>query len=486
MLDRLFAGLQADAPAKLIAATLERLDGQPCMVVLDALYSLLRDGLANSPGSAAAQRWVDAITPAAEQWVTRALAELAAGEDNPVRRDLSGKRLTLLADQLAHACYVEALRAAAEVKRGGGRGSSLLAWATGYFHWLGCAHTARALLDCHAELAWDGICSLYDALLASGVLAAEPEAASREPALSLAYLLLVHDSFYLLGEQSVAAGASIINQLAPKLVLAADFHYATPLLLTPDTGLARRVVGWAGAGEIGTHLYYGVDEVVKHAEALALDAQAGHPPPWLRGVVDAASLINKLIDAWTRQPGRLRNPALRQNQQAHAAFDWMRIRGLLGQKTARLPAHDPLISQVKLDDADEGGASMLVDEALVPLFHPGVVALRIGGRWWLARPVRAEPEPDGRWFIVVRWLAQEADPARVISQSGQSWRAVYLHPGPANSYRLALLIDSDQLALGQRCFAELGEQTLALLPASIDQLGPALWRYTCTLYQEAH
>lgn len=483
MFDRLLAGMHADSPAKLLEAVLERMNGQPSMVVLDALYNLLRDGLAAAPGGALAQRWLDVISPVADQWVTRAMAELAVGEDNPVRRDLAAKRLTLLTDQLAHVCYIEAARADAALSKGSGRVSTLVEWTTGYFHWLGRAHTSRALLDCSVTLPWEGICSLHRAMATHGALPAQAAPATREPMLGLAYLLLIHDTFPVVGEQHVAAAAAIAGQLAPQVLLADDFHRLTPFLMLPDAGEAQRIVGWTAGRRPSAALCYGLDEVIRSVDILIADIAAGQPTLWLHGIGEVERLLRQLRYTWVERPGRCRNPAIRRSGPAQAAFGWLRIRGLLAQKTARVPAKDPLLRRVELDDANESGVSLLLEDRSLPLLGDGVFALRIAGKWWLAQPLRIEPDDAGCCYVVARWLAQEADPIRLLSAQGEAWRALFLHPGPANRYQARVLVDSGTLALGTGCHAELGDRTFGIEPIAVEPLGAGLWRYDCVVLE---
>jgi hypothetical protein len=295
------------------------------------------------------------------------------------------------------------------------------------------------------------------------------------PALrSLAYLLLVHDAFPLAGEHRVAAAALVASHLDEQVLIAAEFHRRTPLRMLPAAGESQRLVGWE---DTVPALYYGLEAVATEVSRWASEAVAEPLPAALAGINDAPALLRQLVHGWVEQPGRRRHPLLRERQEAHAAFDWRRIRGLLGQKTARIPANDPLIYLLQLDDADEGGASLLVPDKVAPLLAEGPLALRIGGRWWLATPLRMEREPNGNWFVVLRWLAQEAEPVRLTSSQGEAWRGVYLRPGPANQYQASLLADGDSLQPGQSCGVEIGNRTESVVVESREAVGRHLWRY---------
>jgi hypothetical protein len=475
----------SDPPAKRVSALVAHLSGQPGMIVLEALHAYLSDRLAESADEAHARRWVEAIAGVTEPIVVEVTAELARGADNPVRRDMLAKRLILLADQLANTCYVEAVRAASELQRGAGRKSALAEWATGHFFWLAHAHTARAMLDCQTIIPWEGVCRLFRDMVTHHAWPTGTTPAVGEPARSLAFLLLVHDAFWVAGETRVAAATLIASQLASDVVLAPDFHRVTPFCMDAIACEAQRRIGWEDAGKNEIALHFGLASVHQRAMALVQDAAAGQPAVWLRGVAAVDALLKELAWHWTERPGRRRHPMLRDNQMAHVAFDWRRIRGLLAQKTTRLPGADPLISRVALDDADEGGASVLLSAPDVALLAGGMLAMRVSGRWWLANPVRAEPEPDGRWFVSLRWLAQDAEPVRLTNAEGAQWRALYLHPCPANQYVPGLLLDSAGVTLSQPCVAEGTARSYQLIAERIEKLGARLYRYYCTLVPDA-
>ncbi|QDQ28541.1 hypothetical protein FNU76_20505 [Chitinimonas arctica] len=485
MFDRILPVFHSDTPVKAVRAVIDRLAGQPMITALDALYAALREGLAGSPTASAARRLIDVVAPAALEWADRALAELATGTDNPVRRDMNGKRLALLADQLANACYIEALRESALLQKGGGRTGDLAEWASLHFRWLGYAHTAHALLDSRrAHIQWEVPVSLFLALVRHGVLPAEEQTTAAEPALSLAYLLLSHDAFPAVEPKEVAVVARSCRELASSLRLAADFHRDTPLVMDAEANEASRIVGWGGPGRAAPALCYGLDEPARLARLRAAGIDAEDLPPPMLPKPPTADQLERLAANWLERRGRCRNPVAVRLGSARAAFDFLRIRGLLGQKSERLPTNDPYMRQAQIEDVDESGVSMLLPGDSQPLLASGLVALNFAERgWWLAKPVRLLPEPDGRLFMTARWLGQEAEAIRLTPTTGDGQRALYLKPGPANDYQAGVLLDHAWLAAGLACRADLDEVSLTLVPGEPEQLGPALWCYRCRQVQ---
>ncbi|GAB3250467.1 hypothetical protein [Chitinimonas naiadis] len=480
MFERIFPTFQPSAPSKTLRNVLDQLPGQPMINALDALYVALRESLAISPSGPAARKLIDAIAPTAWEWAERAMAELAKDEDKPVRRDLIGKRLALLADQLANACYVEAVRESAQLQKGSGRVGELSDWAASHFRWLGLAHTARALLDPRrAHLQWDGLVSLFLALVRHGAIPSSEQLADAEPALSLSYLLLSHDAFMVVDAAEVAVTARACWQLAPILRLAADFHRATPLVMDVEADESSRLVGWGGPSPEIPALCYGLADVAKQAAALQAEWRDGKPIPWLVPTGLPTDLLERLAQSWTGRRGRCPNPAAASHGEARVALDFMRIRGLLGQKGDRLPSNDPYLFTGRIEDVDESGISLILPAEVGPLLAQGVMALNIGNRgWWLARPARAEKELNGDLFLAARWLGQDAESIRLTPAKRSGIRALYVKPGSSNGYVPCVVVDYGNLT-GVPCLADLTVGPTLLLLGEADSLGTALWRYTC-------
>ncbi|MBV8465400.1 MAG: hypothetical protein JO218_05585 [Burkholderiales bacterium] len=482
MFERLISGFQSDA-RKSVGAAVARMEGQTTMVALDTLYSAVRDGLAASGGAGSAKRLIDLITPIVIDLSDRALGELAIGDDNPVRRDLCSKRLNLLAEQLANACYMEALRARAELQRGRGDAAALAEWSRGYFRWLGLAHTARALQDANTQLGWDGVCGLYLALVQHGGLPAGPAAADNDTARALAYLLLINDAFPAVAVGDVAAAARACQFCAATVQLASDFHRTTPLVMSAVAGQGQRLVGWGGPSTEEPALCYGLDDAATMLRKVADDVQAGQSPIWMQQSAEAELVLRRLAAAWGDAPGRGRNPALAKHPKTRAAFEFMRIRGLLGQKSGRLPSDDRLIVDITMIDADEQGVSFMIPADARPLLDSGLIAMVISrSAWWLAWRQRVERDGQ-KYFVTARWLGHDAEPARVVGETGDAWRSLYVHPGVANQYRGGFVLDSANIALGKTYRAEVGNETISLLPEEVLPLGQATWWYPCRAQQ---
>ncbi|QNM95380.1 hypothetical protein [Chitinimonas koreensis] len=478
MFERLLPVFQADAPIKAARGVIERLPGQPVSGALEALNRVLREGLASSPGGPAARRLVALLGPVAREWAERGLAELASGGDNPVRRELIGRALALLADQLANTGYIEAVRESVALQKGAGRLLELQEQAAGHFLWQGLALTARALLDPQAaQVGWESAASLYLALVRHGGLPATVLAADREPARSLATLLLLHDGLAVVEAAEVAPVAWCCRQLAPAVRLAADFHRATPLVMDIEAAEAHRLVGWGGPSSAAPALCYGLEEAAAAAEEASAAYDFGRVPEGFLEPATTAKLLIRLATAWRDGPGRARNGAVARIHDAVAAFDFLRIRGLLGQKGGRLPAHDPFLRPVRIVDADDAGAALLLPADAGPLLAGGLLALHLPGRgWWPGRLARAEREADGGLFVTVRWLAQEADAVRLII-AHESLPALYLAPGPVNDYRPGMLLGAAALAPGEACSFERDGKVHRFVPSEAVALGPALWCY---------
>ncbi|HEY9103952.1 hypothetical protein [Chitinimonas sp.] len=480
MFERIFPAIQQDTPNKALRNVLDQLPGQPMINALDALYVALRESLAVSPSGPAARKLIDAIAPTAWEWAERAMAELAKDEDKPVRRDLIGKRLALLADQLSNACYIEAVRESVQLQRGSGRVAGLSDWAAGHFRWLGLAHTARALLDPRrAHLQWESLVSLYLALVRHGALPVGMLAAESEPALSLAYLLLSHDAFGTVLASEVAVTARACWELAPQVRLAADFHRDTPLVMDVEADESCRIVGWAGPSPETPALCYGLAAAADKALALQAEWRDGKPIPWLVAAGLPTDLLERIAQSWVGRRGRCPNPAVIRHSDARIAFDFLRIRGLLGQKGDRVPSNDPYLFNATIIDIDEFGVSMALPAETSSLLVSGLLALNIGNRgWWLARPARGEPEPDGSLFVAARWLGQQAESVRLAPSQWEALRALYIHPSSNNGYNTCIVLDRGDLA-EVPCLADLAAGSQTIVPGKPDQIGPMLWRYSC-------
>jgi hypothetical protein len=478
MLERLISGFQSDTQ-KSVAAAIARVEGQTTMVALDTLYGAMRDGLAASSNANTAKRLIDLVTPITIDLSERALEELSIGEDNPVRRDLCSKRLNLLSEQLANACYVEALRARADLQKGRGDPAVLAEWARGYFRWLGMAHTARALLDAKAILCWEGVCNLFIVLAQHGVIPTGPAVAKSEVAKTLAYLLLINDAFPMVDESGVATAARACRFSAASVLLAADFHRLTPIVMSEAAGQAQRLVGWGGPSASEPALCYGMDEAAYVLRKVADDVQAGQAPIWLRQATGAERVLRSIATAWVDAPGRSRNPALAKHPKTRAAFEFMRIRGLLGQKNSRLPADDRLIVDITMVDADEHGVSFMIPANARPLLDSGLVAMVISrSAWWLAWRQRVEREGQ-KYFVTARWLGDDTEPARVVGETGDAWRSLYVRPSVANHYRGGFVLDTANIVLGKTYRAETSNETIGLVPEEVLPLGESTWWYPC-------
>ncbi|MEH6460439.1 hypothetical protein [Chitinimonas sp. JJ19] len=480
MFDRLLPIFQTDTPLRELRLILERLPGQPVIAALDGLAEALREGMAASPSGPAARKLIDALDPTARQWADQALEELATNKDNPVRRDMTGKRLALLADQLANASYIEAVRETVQLQKGTGRIGDLRDWAAGYLHWLGLAHTARALYDPQqAAVIWAGPVDIYLALVRHGVLGSHIGDSKDEPARALAYLLLSHDAFAVVEGHEVALAARCCRQLAGHVFIAPDFHRSTPLVMDPDANEASRLVGWGGPSAASPALCFGLEAVAQQARYAQSVLQTGGLLDWLPANAQP-EVFDKLVHGWVARSGRCPNIVASRLGQLQTAFDFLRIRGLLGQKNERMLENDPYLRRAQVEDIDENGVGLLLPGDSAALLAAGLLALQMPGRgWWLARPVRSLPQADGLLFVTARWLGQEAQAIRLIPVTGDGQRALYLQPGPANGYEAIVLLDHDWLATDLPCQAELGESSLTLVPAAPEPLGPALWCYRC-------
>ncbi|MBV8659331.1 MAG: hypothetical protein JO142_16030 [Burkholderiales bacterium] len=482
MIARLFVGKTVDETQQTIATTLARLGTESNVVVLDALHTLVQESQPMLESTAEARKLIESLAPAVSEWSDKALAELATGDDNPVRRDLIGKRLNLLANKMADISLDQAQAVANERRGEPGRPGRLAYWSGNYFRWLGLSHTARALLDADFHLPWRSVSQLFLALVAHGAWPVAISNASREPGRTLAYLLLTADAFPMVGESGVASASRVCQHVAHSCMLAADFHRGTPIVLPPGAGEPQREVGWGGPSRESPALCYGLDDAAAKVLQLADMARTGHQPVWLRDTPDVEMLLRAIAASWTEGPRRARNPALLRRQQTLAGFGFLRVRGLLAQKGARLPNQDPLIGPINLEDADERGISFMLAGANAGLLDSGLMAIAITRRgWWLAQPCRMERIGDD-WFVAARWLGQEAEAIRLVGEvDGDSWRAIYVHPGPANDYNGGILVETDHLRLDQPYKADLGDTALTLQLGTMRCLGPGNWYYTATV-----
>lgn len=465
MFERLRPRKPADANFKAARRLLPRLPELPIIAGLEALHDLLAEGLAQSPDAASARRLVELIAPAAESCAGQGLEALAGAEDNPARRDLTGQRLARLADLLAGACYAEAVRETRALEQGSGRLQELNRLAGGYFQWFGMACTARALLDPHAaSQGWQGASQLYLALVRLGALSAQPTRAEQEPARSLAYLLLACDVFPQLDTaKDVAAAVQVCLLLSRHVWLAADFYRQTPLVQLPDALEAQRAVGWDGSGRVEPTLCYGLDDCLPALTALEMPLEP--------------SLLAALRHAWFERANRAPRPAVRKLGHAWLALDFMRIRGLLGQKQARRPANDPFLHRVALLDADEGGVALRMSAEVAAQAKGGLMALEMGSRgWWLAQMTRWQADGVNDVFLAGRWLGQKAEPLRV-EVGGLVRQALYLPPASENAYQAALLFDEALPSALRNLLVDLGDGAQNIRLAAAEKLGARLLRY---------
>ncbi|MGQ5523124.1 hypothetical protein ACUHMQ_07665 [Chitinimonas sp. PSY-7] len=469
MFDRLGPFVLADSALKAGRQLLAQLPGLPVIEALKRLHDVLAEGLAGSPDSASARRLIELLSPAALACAEQGLTELAVSEDNPTRRTLTGQGLARLADQLANTAYAEAVREVGAIRHGNGRTADLSALAACYFHWLGHASTARALLDPRvAGQSWEKVCQLYLALVKYTVLPKIPVQADKEPSQPLAYLLLASDAFHLLqAPEDVAAVVSVSRALSSSVWLATDFFRSTPLILTPTAIEAHRRVGWEKTSSKERALCYGLD-----------DCQ-----PVLEGLVPSLepALYELLKAAWFTRAIRARRPSIVRLGTASLVLDFLRVRSLLGQKQARRPANDPFLHLAELLDADEGGVALRVTPEVAAQATGGMMAIEFSNHgWWLARVTRSQADGMGDVLLAGKWLGRKAEPVRV-DVAGQTYQALYLPSASDNRYKAALLFDSPLPSGTRTLLVDLGqgEQTVKL--TSAERLGKQLLRYRISI-----
>lgn len=468
MFERLRPAASAASHYKAARQLVARLPELALMAGLEGLHDVLAEGLAGSPDGASARRLLALLAPPAQALAERGMAELSAQADNRARRDLTGLRLARLADQLAQAAYVEAVRESEALNQRQGKLADLAQLSGLYAQWLGLACTARALLDPQAAgLDWQGINRLFLALVRHGLLSAIPAQAESAPAQALAYLLLASDAFAQLHDPAeVAPAARVCAALAPAVWLAADFHRITPLVLKPDEGEAARRVGWDGNGQGQLVLCFGFDDC-----RAGLAAQQPELP---------AALHQRLQAAWFDRPGRAPRPAVARLGSVQAAFDFMRIRGLLGQKQRHQPSQDPFLHRAELIDADEVGVALRVTAEVAAQAGGGLLALSFSSYGWrLAAITRCQADGISDIFLAARWLGEKAEPLR-LELAGQTRQGLYLAPASNNAYQAALLFDTG-LPPGQRSvLADVGDGEQKLRLGAMERLGKRLLRYPIT------
>lgn len=484
MFASIFPFKQEDAPLRAARGLGERLRGMPAIHALDDCYRILQDALAVTRDGSRARDLLEDVEPVARNLATSVETELDRSADNPVRRELLGKRLALLGDQLANSYYVEARREVAAILRGSGGRETLRHLAGKYWHWLGIAHTARARIDPRAaSLPMDAIVGLFLSLhtLAGRFSGPVPQSSDDKLAASLAYLLLVNDAFKVVSGEETGLAARCCVALAGEVRFSPSFHRHTPLRLTADTGKAERQVGWeARAGEA---LYYGLDHVVQAAQYAAHKCDKGRPPRWLepdaaRPVPDMA-LLQRLARTWGDGPARGRNPTVLRHPEETVAFDFLRIRGLVSQRAERFPANDPLIYSAVMHDADEGGFGVLLPSTAKPLAEAGLIAMHLKRTGWsLAAATLMHSDEDDQFFIAARWLGQDTDAVRLQGEGGaESALAIWLAADPTNHYQASVLLAESAYTAGAICTCELRGKHLKLQLAEPTQLGKTLVQY---------
>ncbi|MFC4161325.1 hypothetical protein [Chitinimonas lacunae] len=490
MLGRLLSTLHDDAPLKAARGVLERLPRLSPMVALDELYGCLRKGLGDSPGTEGARRLLELVEPAATALAEQVEHEMAVAYAHPVRRQLLGKPLVLLADQLGNAYYLEALREAAAIKKEDGNREVLIQLVSSCYHWLGISQLARVLHEAvPTPFPWDSVVVLYRALIhLAGLYGKDAVPADREPARSLAALLLAADAYAAAGSAAERiVGARVARAMAGEVLHGTSFRRQTPLWFNEEAGAAVRLVGWEQVERDGDALFYGTDAAARATLDLARRMMSGNGPDWLRkeeawrGV--RTDWLRRLAQCWTRLPGRARRSDCSRLGEARAAFDFLRIRGLMAQKSARLPANDPLIWPAVLDDADQGGIGLTLPGAAAGAAGR-LLALYWGaqGGWWLALVSRAHSEDDGRLYLSARWLGREAEAVRLAPDDPVDPvrpQVLYLPPDALNGHRATLLLDRNYLNVGCRYFGQLGGVDAQLIPGPLEALGPNLWRCQC-------
>lgn len=483
MFASIFPFKQEDAPLRAVRGLGERLRSMPAIHALDDCYRILQDALAVTRDGARARDLLEDVEPVARALADSVETELDRSADNPVRRELLGKRLALLGDQLANSYYVEARREVAAILRGGGGRESLRHLAGKYWHWLGIAHTARARIDPQSAcLPMDAIVGLFQSLHALAGRFTEPLQSSDDKlSSSLAYLLLVHDAFKVVSGEETGLAARCCTALAGEVRFSASFHRQAPLRLTAETGKSERQIGWEP--RTGDALYYGLEHVVQAAQFAAHKCDKGRPPRWLepdaaRPVPDMA-LLQRLAKTWSDGAGRGRNPTVLRHPEETVAFDFLRIRGLVSQRAERFPANDPLIYSAVMHDADNGGFGILLPSSARPLAEEGLIAMHLKRTGWsLAAATLSHPDEDEQFFLAARWLGQDTDSIRLQSASlATPVLAIWLAADPTNQYQASVLLTEAAFPAGTSCKTEIRGKHLTLQLGELTQLSKALFQY---------
>lgn len=455
------------------------LDSVTPLVALDQLTDALGTGLALSPSGSAARRWLDLLMPAAVRQVQRGLDMMATGPDNPARRDMLARRMSPLADQLANAAYIEALRESAQLQKSEGRVEEFAIWTAHYLRWLGLSVTASCLLDDGRRgIAWDGPVTLFLGLHRQQWRFA----ADGELTMALGYLLLLSDAAVAISAPNFAVAALCCQQFAPQVGIAADFGLATPLVMDTTAGEGRRIVGWGGPSPVTPALCYGLDGAAMQARLAAERVRVGQTLAWLTDAANAADTLDLLVQVWQTRRGRCCSPAAQRLGPTPMACDFWRIRGLLAQKNERQLSNDPFVRLVKIVDLDESGISFLLGNGSTEMLVSGLIALNIDNRgWWLARPARVLAAENNQHFVAARWLGHEVDAVVLTLVNGDTQRALYLRATPSNGYQASVLLDHDWLLVDTPCETEVDGRTLSLSPEKAVQLGEGIWQYPCRI-----
>jgi len=489
MFASIFPFKQEDAPLRAARGLGERLRGMPAIHALDDCYRVLQDALAVTRDGSRARDLLEDVEPVARNLAESVEKELDRSADNPVRRELLGKRLALLGDQLANSYYVEARREVAAILRGGGGRESLRHLSGKYWHWLGIAHTARARIDPKAaSLPMDAIVGLFQSLHVLAGRFSEPLQSSDDKlSSSLAYLLLVYDAFQVVAADEVGLAARCCMALAGEVRFSASFHRQAPLRLTAESGKAERQVGWEP--HAGEALYFGLDHVVQAAQFAAHKCDKGRPPRWLepdasRPVPDMA-LLQRLAKNWSEGAGRGRNPTVLRHPEETVAFDFLRIRGLVSQRAERFPANDPLIYSAVMHDADDGGYGILLPSSARHLAEEGLIAMHLKRTGWsLAVATLIHPDEDEQFFIAARWLGQETDAIRLQSETVTApVLAIWLAADPTNQYQASVLMTEAAFTGETRCRTEIRGKHVTLQLGAMTQLAKTLFQYAARVVE---
>lgn len=489
MLGRFFPLLQDDAPFRAVRALAGRLPELTEIHALDECYSVLHQALAAMPDGNRVRRLLETAEPATTALTGKIDSFLDREADNPLRTELLGKRLILLADQMGNSYYLEAQREVAAIKRGSSDRDTLAHLMGRHWYWLGVAHTTRARIDpVSATLAWDGIESLFHSLHALAGRYNTPTVAGPDaPGRQLAYLLLTHDAFRAVTKRhEIGLAARVCQSLAPEVRLAAGFFRQTPLCHQADTGEVRRQIGWRQQAADDAALFFGFDNLASKALDAADRCDREQPPAWLEPdaarQTPSADLIRQLAHAWSEAPGRCRRASARTGT-ARIAFDFLRVRGLLSQKGKHLPANDPLMLSAAVHDVDEGGFGLLLPEADARLAEAGLMAMHLKRHGWsLAATTRIQPDDNDHYYVAARWLGPDVDAVRLQPENGgERQSAIWVAAGPINQYQASILLAQPSLPPETVCGSDLADKPVRLQIGTPHRLGKNLFQYPARL-----